>query len=77
MEDFVGKPYVYTVDIGNETEVREALTEIKKSKVIRRLLLYTQLDDVVIQTKIADLVIFPLYIDISIRNLVFGRVFFL
>ena len=41
MEDFVGKPYVYTVDIGNETEVREALTEIKESKVIRRLLLYT------------------------------------
>lgn len=33
LEEFVGKPYVYTVNIRNKTEVEEALKEILKTKV--------------------------------------------
>lgn len=34
VEDFIGRPFVYTIDINNQTEVEIAIKEILNSKVI-------------------------------------------
>ena len=33
MEDFIGKPYVYTVDINNNSQMISVMKEIKAAKV--------------------------------------------
>ena len=37
-EDFIGKPYVYTIDIHNETEVENTIKDILISKVMSKLI---------------------------------------
>ena len=37
MEDFIGKPYVYTVDINNKSQLIAVMKEIKAAKVNKKL----------------------------------------